>query len=293
MLDPRNVESPFVVWEPKVVLTHYMQPNPQLSRAELVEACGGDIDKVDTKHQLSSTDLENIIELAAREGYASLGVGRDSEEHHQNLIRDMHVNPAYHATMSFRISGVSRDCLHQLNRHNVGIQRTERSFRFLHADVSRVPAQIVMPQRFIITDDTDEADLVWMIAAQHNIIEGFKNALNLYNAMLPHGVKSSKRAIEAARSILPGGVATSQRITLNLTALINLIQKRAASAEHDNLLMADLEIARLVYKMWEVAYPLAPNYLEPASSYMAKGLDFGPWLEKPEAPLALLNTGHW
>lgn len=197
--------------------------------------------------QPASSDAEHLITGAGRQCYVSFHrpnekTYEDADYIRRTLIEQAHWSVAEHASVSFRIEGISRNCLLELERH--------RQFSYS-----------VVSQRYVNMDD------VAMVIpplfrgdeyAEDLINEHLMDARKLYQqlAARAEGLHKAKRkeAREAAREVLPGGVETTLVLSGNHRAFREMLTKRyhqAAAAEIRELateLLRQLrEIAPAVY----------------------------------------------
>lgn len=182
-----------------------------------------------------TSEPENLIAECARTCYQSKG---KSEEANQKLIvhlRDLgHHSTFEHAKATFRISGISRACSHQLVRH--------RHFSFSQ-----------MSQRYV-----EEKGFSYVIPpevaknkeAQEIFAVQISSARKAYTELVRAGVKK-----EDARFLLPNAVETEIVVTANFRSLREFIKLRTTKA-------AQWEIRELARKMLEILKEKSPTAFE-------------------------------
>ena len=115
--------------------------------------------------------------------------------------RSGHHSVLEHASFTFKISGISRACSHQLVRHRMA-SYSQRSQRYCDEDGFEY-----------VTPPSIE------LSSYHDSIE---NALDEY----VHLKNSMGRPAEDARYILPNACVTTIYVTMNLRSLINFMRER-------------------------------------------------------------------
>lgn len=147
---------------------------------------------------------------AARMCYADdpLSLEEASEEERDNLlsvlVRRKHLSPFEHASFTFRVTGISRACSHQLVRHRIA-SYSQRSQRY----VSEADLHYVMPPDAVR-------------AGKAGVFEGFmEDVEGKYRRLLEQGVSK-----QDARFVLPNACATSVVFTMNTRSLLNFFAER-------------------------------------------------------------------
>lgn len=155
---------------------------------------------------LSYTD--NAIDVMAE--IAKISHGGKSKKSNEKLMRDImkwgHYSVLEHAYATFKISGISRACSHQLVRH--------RHLSFLQES-----------QRYVKVEDNDFYIMPDSFKGDMEVEASFKVYLDdmkhIYNLMIDKGIKK-----EDARFILPNATKTCIVVTGNFRAWREFIQKR-------------------------------------------------------------------
>lgn len=221
-------------------------PTEVLGQDDL-EACWG-------KGQDEGSGMARLIELAGRECYTSYGKGRPSEDYHQHLKEVGHGSVLEHASLSFRIWGISRSVSHELVRHRAGTAISQRSTRYVDESESEWAwhplaiglSPMAPPDPLNIDGHTDQARYLY-----RQFVESIQMRLEQRGV---DKVTARKQARGAARGVLGNALETSLIWTANIRALRNVLEQRASPH-------ADAEIRLLANALYEAAYPYCPEYL--------------------------------
>lgn len=178
-------------------------------------------------------NCEELIEQAARLCYDSKGGDSKSTENLFNyLIEKQHTSVFEHASITFKVSDVSRVLSHQLVRHRVGVSYSQRSQRYI---------------------DAREFGIVIPLSIYENE-EGLKlyrdlmdNCGGVYKKLKELGVKK-----EDARFVLPNACTTGLIVTYNFTSLRHFLDLRLDPS-------AQWEIRNLAKLFFYYAYEAAPK----------------------------------
>jgi thymidylate synthase (FAD) len=206
----------------------------------------------DTDH---GSDPARLIECAGRECYDSYRTEkhRASETYHQHIKEVGHGSVTGHATISFLISGISRNLTHELVRHGIGTAISQRSSRYCDESQSTIAWHPLLEKAL------EEAD--W------SMLDGLVNSTQLayqvlmqrcQDYLLKRGVKpldAKKQARGAARGILPTALSTGLIWTANIRALRHVLEQRCCDA-------ADAEIRLLMGEVYLQAKEVCPEYLD-------------------------------
>ena len=149
----------------------------------------------------------NLISEAYRICYASAPKDDPEEENKfiKACIRNQHTSPLEHAAATFLISGISRPCSQQIERHRIA-SYTQESQRYVNAENAKfiLPASIANnASRFSVYDEL------------------LRRATATYNLLIFSGVKK-----EDARFVLPQAVTTKMMMSINFRALRNFLNLR-------------------------------------------------------------------
>lgn len=178
----------------------------------------------------STQDSEALIANAARQCYSDAPVDTDDgvKSLIVRLIKDGHLSPLEHASITYQINGISRACSHQLVRH-------------------RIASYTQQSQRYVTLDEEPE----WVIPPSckryarypHELWSTWEN----YKSLIRDGVP-----LEDARYILPNATPTNIVATMNFRELLHFFELRCCKR-------AQWEIRELANRMLELAYTIAPN----------------------------------
>jgi len=148
--------------------------------------------------------------------------------------RSGHHSVLEHASFTFKISGISRACSHQLVRHRMA-SYSQRSQRYCDEDGFGY-----------VTPPSIE------LSSYHDSIE---NALDEY----VHLKNSMGRPAEDARYVLPNACVTAIYVTMNLRSLINFMRERLCNRAQWEIREAAKEMRKLVVDVM----PQADEMLRP------------------------------
>lgn len=165
---------------------------------------------------------ENPTEACSLGAGISWGKDNVSRSRLETCYNNGHHSIFEHATVTFRIFGISRACSAQLMRHRL-MSPTEKSLRYT------VPAEF---KWFVIPESIKEnpyfdayLELMYQIGT-------------LYSELLDHGIKK-----EDARYILPLATCTNVQVTMNMRELMHFFDLRFEKN-------AQWEIRELAAKMY-------------------------------------------
>jgi thymidylate synthase (FAD) len=167
-------------------------------------------------------------EMVGREAHRSVEK-RDKLLH--MLLQRKHLSPLEHASFTFRVTGISRACSHQLVRHRIA-SYSQRSQRYVSED----DLQYVMPPEL----DGTSAGVAYIAAME---------AAEKQYRMLSESIDK-----EDARFVLPNACATALVFTMNTRALLNFFAERLCTK-------AQWEIRTMARSMLQlVQEPFAPLF---------------------------------
>jgi len=181
-------------------------------------------------------DSERLIELAGRVAYQSFHrLKEGSEKEFVRIIRRSgHHSVLEHAYATFRISGISRACSHQLVRHRL-CSFTQKSQRYVdEKDFS-----------YVIPPSVEESE-----EAKKLFEEFMESARNTYVRLKELGIKN-----EDARYVLPNAAETEIVLTANFRELRHIISLRKDKS-------AQWEIRKLAHEMLRLLKEHAPSVFE-------------------------------
>lgn len=175
-------------------------------------------------------DCEKLIEEAGRTCYKSKP---GNPEIIKNWIRSGHESMIEHASVTFRVSDVSRSLSHQLVRHRIA-SYSQESQRYVKQD----HFNYVLPVSIQLHKDPEVYDTFM------RLIDEIQHT---YNFLLEKGVKK-----EDARAVLPNCCTTELVFTFNFRSLRNFLSLRLDSHAQE-------EIRILANEILKIVKPLAPN----------------------------------
>lgn len=198
-----------------------------------------------------SCDSANLIELAGRECYDSLGSGRSSADYHKHLLEVDHGSVLEHAQFSFRLTGISRSLSHELVRHRVGVAISQRSTRYVDESESDVVPHPLF-QKYATKEDLE---LLNKAIITNRLL--YTNVFNrIKEGLVNDGVDAStanKQARGAARNHLENGLETRMVWSANVRTLRHVINMRGS--KH-----ADAEIQILAKNLLNIMVEELPEY---------------------------------
>lgn len=197
------------------------------------------------------TDPDDLHELAGRECYQSFHKPNpetaETSAYLKNIIDQGHTSVLEHANFTFRVTGVSRALLLELERHR------HLSFSVLsqrYVSPAKFDLSYVEPPRFSQTPSG--ARLREMQREQ------WAEARRLYDEAF-HILRAEgadvKQAREAARALLPGSAETRFIVTGNTKAWRHIIEMRTSPG-------ADAEICRFATRIQELLVSVAPGSMQ-------------------------------
>lgn len=197
----------------------------------------------------TDTDIETqqLIEFAGRECYQSWSnpSGRTNQAYIANLLEHGHLSVLEHAAATFRITGISRACSHELVRH--------RHFSFSQLSQRYVPhREVNFIEPAVIASDP-EAHRIFLEVVGH-CQEAYRRLEGILSAKFQHvedSILRRKLARQAARMVLPNATETRMVVTANFRALRHFFRVRCT--EH-----ADVEIRTVALKMLHIMQEVAP-----------------------------------
>lgn len=205
-----------------------------------------------------ATDAESLIEAAGRLCYGSWKRPNPLTSRIRGYINNIrsqrHFSVFEHATASFLIEGISRDCTHQLVRHR-HFSYSELSQRFVDVEQAAIVQHPAITDSFLADADDLAESSWWARRAYQKIVEDLTRRGN-----------SRKQAREAARSYMPGGLETKIVVTGNLRAWRHFINVRGS--EH-----ADAEIRTVAIAVARKLSEVAPHVFDDLEFYQVEGLE--------------------
>ena len=167
----------------------------------------------------------DTISLAAGTSYQKDNV---SYKRVESCVKHRHTSVLEHATITFKIEGISRSCSHQLVRHRLA-SFVQESQRYCKYDLN-IDDWYVIPEA---------------IKQDYKKEQQFRSSVNFagqtYMNLIAEGVHA-----EDARYVLPEGTKTALTMTMNAREFFSVLNLRLSPK-------AQLEIRELAARMFDVA----------------------------------------
>ena len=163
---------------------------------------------------------ERVIALAGKLCYSSVGIDelndKISDEQVEKFITKLsdmgHMSPFEHASFTFAIEGISRNCSHQIVRHRLA-SFSQQSQRYV-----RMKGEYVVPPYIYWHEE--------LLLEFNHALENADKAYNkLVEGLMRYG-RTEKEAIEDARYILPSACTTKMEVTMNVRELLHFFKQR-------------------------------------------------------------------
>ena len=163
---------------------------------------------------------ERVIALAGKLCYSQVGIDelndKISDEQVEKFITKLsdmgHMSPFEHASFTFAIEGISRNCSHQIVRHRLA-SFSQQSQRYV-----RMKGEYVVPPYVYWHEEL-------LLEFNHALEDADKAYNKLVEGLMRYG-RTEKEAIEDARYILPSACTTKMEITMNVRELLHFFKQR-------------------------------------------------------------------
>ena len=163
---------------------------------------------------------ERVIALAGKLCYSPVGIDelndKISDEQVKKFITKLsdmgHMSPFEHASFTFAIEGISRNCSHQIVRHRLA-SFSQQSQRYV-----RMKGEYVVPPYIYWHEEL-------LLEFNHALEDADKAYNKLVEGLMRYG-RTEKEAIEDARYILPSACTTKMEITMNVRELLHFFKQR-------------------------------------------------------------------
>ena len=163
---------------------------------------------------------ERVIALAGKLCYSSVGIDelndKISDEQVEKFITKLsdmgHMSPFEHASFTFAIEGISRNCSHQIVRHRLA-SFSQQSQRYV-----RMKGEYVVPPYIYWHEEL-------LLEFNHALEDADKAYNKLVEGLMRYG-RTEKEAIEDARYILPSACTTKMEVTMNVRELLHFFKQR-------------------------------------------------------------------
>lgn len=209
--------------------------------------------------EVGVTDADFLAEFTARDCYQSHHrpnlATAENRPHLLNCLDHQHLSVFEHASVTFRVTEVSRSLSHELVRHR-HFSPSQLSQRFVSASGAtyEVPPLIdAWPDEAERQRMLETLESVWAHtqAANAELADIMANGIGDHFPQWD-GTLKRKRVREAARAVMPNMTTTLLDITGNHRAWREFLHKRCADA-------ADLEIQLLARECLRHLLQIAPN----------------------------------
>lgn len=163
---------------------------------------------------------ERVIALAGKLCYSQVGIDelndKISDEQVEKFITKLsdmgHMSPFEHASFTFAIEGISRNCSHQIVRHRLA-SFSQQSQRYV-----KMKGEYVVPPYIYWHEE--------LLLEFNHALEDADRAYNkLVEGLMRYG-RTEKEAIEDARYILPSACTTKMEVTMNVRELLHFFKQR-------------------------------------------------------------------
>lgn len=163
---------------------------------------------------------ERVIALAGKLCYSQVGIDelndKISDEQVEKFITKLsdmgHMSPFEHASFTFAIEGISRNCSHQIVRHRLA-SFSQQSQRYV-----KMKGEYVVPPYIYWHEE--------LLLEFNHALEDADRAYNkLVEGLIRYG-RTEKEAIEDARYILPSACTTKMEVTMNVRELLHFFKQR-------------------------------------------------------------------
>lgn len=163
---------------------------------------------------------ERVIALAGKLCYSSVGIDelndKISDEQVEKFIKKLsdmgHMSPFEHASFTFAIEGISRNCSHQIVRHRLA-SFSQQSQRYV-----KMKGEYVVPPYIYWHEEL-------LLEFNHALEDADKAYNKLVKGLMRYG-RTEKEAIEDARYILPSACTTKMEVTMNVRELLHFFKQR-------------------------------------------------------------------
>lgn len=219
----------------------------------------------------SDPDGSALVEFAGRQCYESWArpnpATATNDAYLRNIMSQGHFSVMEHASVSFRISDVSRSLTHELVRHR-HLSPSQLSQRFVKVD----PESFVIPPLYSDDDVAQEVlKTQWKlaVASYEQLVERYERRLSVTYS--PHMAR--KMAREAARAVLPNMTPTALVLTGNHRSWREFLIKRGS-------IHADAEIRQLALMVYRALEDLEPGLYQDIC--LARDVSGTPILVQPD-----------
>lgn len=238
---------------------------------------GGD-EALGCRAHMNGSDIEQLIELAARRCYKSYAPGlnpnvtkirTDSAEYHANIAKSKHGSVVANGGMvTYAFEDVSRVFTHELVRNWVGNERSQESLRYVRLTDIRfwIPPEIAEtkndPKPIEKFSPPRSSFSTSGLFTPHDIFlhvietcEWAQEALaEYYDIDSIKDFATKKKLTSAFRRVAPLGLATGIVVSFNLRALRWIIEQRTSSAAEEEIRLVFGLVAEDAMRRWPMIF---------------------------------------
>lgn len=195
---------------------------------------------------MSAKTGETLIEFAGRSCYQSFNKPnaktRANRDYIANILEQKHESVLEHSSVSFYVTGVSRNMLLELERHR-HLSFSVVSQRFVDATNDN----FIIPPALRGIDDDPNHHFHLQPHMRDRVAKALNAAKEAYASIeeVLHNIPRKQRR-EAARSILPGGMETKFVVTGNMRAWRDVLRKRYSTHADAEIRLFASEVLRLL-----------------------------------------------
>ena len=197
---------------------------------------------------------ERVIALAGKLCYSQVGIDelndKISDEQVEKFITKLsdmgHMSPFEHASFTFAIEGISRNCSHQIVRHRLA-SFSQQSQRYV-----KMKGEYVVPPYIYWHEEL-------LLEFNHALEDADKAYNKLVEGLMRYG-RTEKEAIEDARYILPSACTTKMEVTMNVRELLHFFKQRCCKR-------AQWEIREVAKEMLKQCKEVSPILFKNAGAH--------------------------
>ena len=239
----------------------------------------GEQEAVKCLSHMRGSDLEQIIELAARRCYKSFAPGlnpnvtkvrTDSAVFHENILKQKHGSVAAHGHVTYAFEDVSRVFTHEVVRNSTGNDMSQESLRYVRLDQIKfwVPPVIAVQEKTmalplpmaVLSNLSDPWPVKEMTPAdifEHVVqtCEWAQAALaTYYDIENMTDFEQKKKLTSAFRRVAPEGLATGIVMTFNIRSLRWIIEQRTAPWAEEEIRIVFNIVAKDAMARWPMVF---------------------------------------
>lgn len=236
-----------------------------------LEAIGG-AEAIGCLDHMNGSDIEQLIELAARRCYKSFAPGlnpnvskirTDSEEYQGNIIKQRHGSVQAHGHCTYAFENVSRVFTAEACRNSTGNDISQESLRYVRLNNIKfwIP-EIISREKEIreVTDPWDSACTIKQTPEEifRSVVEtcewAQKALAEYYDIENIKDFATKKILTSAFRRVAPCGLATGIVMTFNIRSLRWIIEQRTSRAAEEEIRIVFGMVAEDAIKRWPMVF---------------------------------------